>query len=92
MLLAGAPWLSAIGKLLLAGAPRQSCWPASLDAGALLSRTVLAEKPQGCIGKMLLAVKPHSSIGKQLPLRRSLYNSIGKQQPAVRAQSSIGKH
>ena len=51
MLLAGTPWLSAIGKLLL--------------AGALLSRTVLAEKPQGC---------------------------IGKQQPAVRAQSSIGKH
>ena len=41
MLLAGAPWLSAIGKLLL------------------------AEKTQGC---------------------------IGKQQPAVRAQSSIGKH
>ena len=49
-----------------------------LQAGALLSRTVLAEKPQGCIGKMLLAEKPHSSIGKQLPLRRSLYNSIGK--------------
>ena len=49
-----------------------------LLAGALLSRTVLAEKP-------------HSSIGKQLPLRRSLYNSIEKQ-PAVRAQSSIGKH
>ena len=78
MLLAGAPGRSAIGKMLL--------------AGALLSRTVLAEKPQGCIGKMLLAVKPHSSIGKQLPLRRSLYNSIGKQQPAVRAHSSIGKH
>ena len=78
MLLAGAPWLSAIGKLLLAGAP--------------LSRTLLAEKPQGCIGKMFLAEKTHSSIGKQLPLRRSLYNSIGKQQPAVRAQSSIGKH
>ena len=54
MLLAGAPWLSTIGKLLL------------------------AEKTQGC-------------IGKQLPLRRSLYNSIGKQ-PAVRAHSSIGKH
>ena len=64
MLLAGAPWLSAIGKLLL--------------AGALLSRTVLAEKPQGCIGKMLLAEKPQGCIGKQ--------------QPAVRAQSSIGKH
>ena len=77
MLLAWAPGRSAIGNMLL--------------AGALLSRTVLAEKPQGCIGKMLLAVKPHSSIGKQLPLRRSLYNSIEKQ-PAVRAQSSIGKH
>ena len=77
MLLAWAPWLSAIGNMLL--------------AGALLSRTVLAEKPQGCIGKMLLAVKPHSSIWKQLPLRRSLYNSIEKQ-PAVRAHSSIGKH
>ena len=37
MLLAGTPLLSAIGKLLL--------------AGVLLSRTVLAEKPQGCIGK-----------------------------------------
>ena len=41
MLLAWAPERSAIGKILL--------------AGALLSRTVLAEKPQGCIGKMLLA-------------------------------------
>ena len=61
MLLAEAPWLSAIGKLLLA-------WGALaaelLLAGALLSRTLLAEKPQGCIGKMLLAEKPHSSIGK----------------------------
>ncbi|MBS7385363.1 MAG: hypothetical protein KIG28_04360 [Bacteroidales bacterium] len=64
MLLAWAPGRSAIGNMLL--------------AGALLSRTVLAEKPQGCIGKMLLAEKPHSSIGKQ--------------QPAVRAQSSIGKY
>ena len=78
MLLAWAPGRSAIGKLLL--------------AGALLSRTVLAEKPQGCIGKMLLAERPHSSIGKILPLRRSLYSCIGKQQPAVRAQSSIGKY
>ena len=40
MLLAGAPWLSAIGKLLL------------------------AEKPQGCIGKQQPAVRAHSSIGK----------------------------
>ena len=40
---------------------------------------------------MLLAVKPHSSIGKQLPLRRSLYNSIEKQL-AVTPHSSIGKH
>ena len=90
MLLAWAPWLSAIGKLLLAGgavsaemllagAPWRSAIGNMLLAGAPLSR-------------MLLAEKPHSSIGKQLPLRRSLYNSIGKQQPAVRAQSSIGKH
>ena len=60
MLLAWAPGRSAIGKLLL--------------AGALLSRTALAEKTQGCIGKMLLAwaplsrtllaEKPQSSIGK----------------------------
>ena len=64
MLLAWAPWLSAIGSMLL--------------AGALLSRTLLAEKPQGCIGKMLLAEKTRGCIGKQ--------------QPAVRAQSSIGKH
>ena len=64
MLLAWAPGRSAIGNMLLAGAP--------------LSRTLLAEKP-------------HSSIGKQLPLRRSLYNSIEKQ-PAVRAQSCIGKY
>ena len=64
MLLAWAPWLSAIGNMLLAGAP--------------LSRTLLAEKPQGCIGKMLLAEKTQGCIGKQ--------------QPAVRAQSSIGKH
>lgn len=78
ILLAWAPGRSAIGNMLL--------------AGALLSRTLLAEKPQGCIGKMLLAEKPHSSIGKQLPLHRSLYSSIGKQQPAVRAHSSIGKH
>ena len=63
----------------------------AVAAEMLLSRTLLAEKPQGCIGKMLLAEKTHSSIGKQLPLRRSLYNSIEKQ-PAVRAQSSIGKH
>ena len=49
-LLAGAPGRSAIGKMLL--------------AGALLSRTLLAEKPQGCIGKMLLAVRAQSSIGK----------------------------
>ena len=49
-----------------------------LLAGAPLSRTVLAEKPQGCIGKMLLAEKTQGCIGKQ--------------QPAVRAQSSIGKH
>ena len=60
-------------------------------AWAPLSRTLLAEKPQGCIGKMLLAEKTHSSIGKQLPLRRSLYNSIEKQ-PAEKAHSSIGKH
>ena len=76
MLLAGAPGLSAIGKLLLAGgavaaemllawAPGRSAIGKMLLAGALLSRTVLAEKP-------------HSSIGKQLPLRRSLYNSIEK--------------
>ena len=50
MLLAGAPGRSAIGNMLLAGAP--------------LSRTVLAEKPQGCIGKMLPAVRAQSSIGK----------------------------
>ena len=45
-----------------------------LLAGALLSRTVLAEKTQGCIGKMLLAgallsrtvlaEKPQGCIGK----------------------------
>ena len=64
MLLAWAPGRSAIGNMLL--------------AGALLSRTLLAEKPQGCIGKMLLAEKTQGCIGKQ--------------QPAVRAQSSIGKH
>ena len=64
MLLAWAPGRSAIGNMLL--------------AGALLSRTVLAEKPQGCIGKMLLAEKTQGCIGKQ--------------QPAVRAHSSIGKH
>ena len=77
MLLAGAPWLSAIGKLLL--------------AGALLSRTVLAEKTQGCIGKTLLAEKPQGCIGKML-LAEKTQGCIGKQQPAVRAQSSIGKH
>ena len=75
-LLAGTPWLSAIGKLLLAGgavsaeillawAPGRSAIGNMLLAGALLSRTALAEKTQGC---------------------------IEKQQPAVRAQSSIGKH
>ena len=63
-MLAWAPWRSAIGNMLL--------------AGVLLSRTLLAEKPQGCIGKMLLAEKTQGCIGKQ--------------QPAVRAQSSIGKH
>ena len=79
MLLAGAPWRSAIGKLLLAG-------------GAASAEMLLVGAPWlSAIGKLLLAVKPHSSIGKQLPLRRSLYNSIEKQ-PAVRAQSSIGKH
>ena len=61
MLLAWAPWLSAIGKLLLAGGAVSA---EMLLAGAPLSRTLLAEKPQGCIGKMLLAEKPQSSIGK----------------------------
>ena len=56
--------------------------------GALAAEMLLAGAP---LSRTLLAVKPHSSIGKQLPLRRSLYNSIGKQ-PAERAQSSIGKH
>ena len=65
MLLAWAPGRSAIGKLLLAWAPWRSAIGKILLAGALLSRTLLAEKTQGC---------------------------IGKQQPAVRAQSSIGKH
>ena len=60
MLLAWAPGRSAIGNMLL--------------AGALLSRTVLAEKTHSSIGKMLLAwaplsrtllaEKPQSSIGK----------------------------
>ena len=77
MLLAWAPGRSAIGKLLL--------------AGALLSRTVLTEKPQGCIGKTLLAEKPQGCIGKML-LAEKPQGCIGKQQPAVRAQSSIGKH
>ena len=66
MLLAWAPWLSAIGKLLLAG-------------GAVSAEMLLAGAPgRSAIGKMLLAEKPHSSIGKQLPLHRSLYSSIGK--------------
>ena len=64
MLLAWAPWRSAIGNMLLAGAP--------------LSRTLLAEKPQGCIGKTLLAEKTQGCIGKQ--------------QPAVKPHSSIGKY
>ena len=77
MLLAWAPGRSAIGKLLL--------------AGALLSRTALAEKTQGCIGKTLLAEKTQGCIGKML-LAEKTQGCIGKQQPAVRAQSSIGKH
>ena len=90
MLLAGAPGRSAIGKMLLAGALLSRTLLAEKPQGCI-GKMLLAEKPQGCIGKMLLAVKPHSSIGKQLPLRRSLYNSIEKQ-PAVRAHSSIGKY
>ena len=89
ILLAGAPWLSAIGNMLL--------------AGALLSRTVLAGKTQGCIGKTLLAEKPQGCIGKMLLAGGAVsaemllagapwLSAIGKQQPAVRAQSSIGKH
>ena len=66
MLLAGAPWLSAIGKLLLAG-------------GAVAAEMLLAWAPwRSAIGKLLLAEKTQGCIGKQ--------------QPAVRAQSSIGKH
>ena len=63
MLLAWAPGRSAIGKMLL--------------AGALLSRTVLTEKPQGCIGKTLLAEKTQGCIGKML-LAEKPQSSIGK--------------
>ena len=52
MSLAEAPWRSAIGKLLLAGAP--------------LRRTLLAKKTQGCIEKLLLAKKTQGCIGKLL--------------------------
>ena len=61
MLLAWAPGRSAIGKLLL--------------AGALLSRTVLTEKPQGCIGKTLLAEKPQA-IGKKLLAGRAIRKNM----------------
>ena len=86
MLLARAPWLSAIGKLLLAGGAVAA--EILLVWGDVAAEILLAWAP---LSRTLLAVKPHSSIWKQLPLRRSLYNSIEKQ-PAVRAQSSIGKH
>ena len=77
MLLAWAPGRSAIGKLLL--------------AGALLSRTVLTEKPQGCIGKTLLAEKPQGCIGKTL-LAEKTQGCIGKMLLAEKPQSSIGKY
>ena len=57
MLLAGAPGLSAIGKLLLAGEPRQSCLPASLDAVAECHREAVAGR--GAVSaEMLLARAP----------------------------------
>ena len=63
-----------------------------LAGGAVSAEMLLVGAPWlSAIGKLLLAVKPHSSIGKQLPLRRSLYNSIGKTLLAEKPQGCIGK-
>ena len=76
MLLAGTPWLSAIGKLLLAG-------------GAVSAEMLLAGAPWlSVIGKLLLA----GALLSRTVLAEKTQGYIGKQQPAVRAQSSIGKH
>ena len=53
----GALRQRAIGKLLLAGEPRQSCWPASLDAVAECHREAVAGR--GAVSaEMLLARAP----------------------------------